>query len=99
MKVHLTLKLKVHRARWPVLVRLVTFETALQGRGNLCGSGHPIGISFCIHAGTVNHVENYSNYLWVRRDTSTYGFTLPEPFVHRGKVTKRATGPLFSCRP
>ena len=40
-------------------------ETALQGRGNFCGSGCHTGISFCIHAGTVKHVENYSNYLWV----------------------------------
>ena len=31
-------------------------ETALQGHGNLCGSGSHNGISFCIHAGTVKHV-------------------------------------------
>ena len=74
-------------------------ETALQGRGNLRGSGPLNGVSCSIHAGTTEHVENYHKYLWVRRTPLPMGFTLPEPFVHRGKVTKRATGPLFSCRP
>ena len=44
-----------------------SIETALQGHGNIRGSGSHNGISFCIHAGTVEHVENYSKYLWVHR--------------------------------
>ena len=54
-------------------------QTALQGHGNLCGSGSHNGISFCIHAGTVEHVENYSKYLWVCRTPLPMGLHCQNP--------------------
>ena len=54
-------------------------ETALQGRGNLRGSGFHNGVSCSIHAGTTEHVENYHKYLWVRRTPLPMGLHCQHP--------------------
>ena len=71
-------------------------ETALQGRGNLHGSGSHNGISFCIHAGTVEHVENYSNYLWVCRTPLPMSLHCQNPLFIGAKSPKgpRAPSPV-----
>ena len=38
-------------------------ETALQGHGNIHGSGTSNGVPCCIQAGTALHVDNYFDYL------------------------------------
>ena len=68
-------------------------ETALQGCGNLHGSGSHIGISFCIHAGTVEHVENYSNYLWVHRTPLPMGLHCQNPLFIGEKSPKGPWAP------
>ena len=54
-------------------------ETALQGRGNLHGSGSHNGVSCSIHAGTTEYVENYHKYLWVRRTPLPMGLHCQNP--------------------
>ena len=73
-------------------------ETALQGHGNLCGSGSHNGVSCSIHAGTTEHMENYHKYLWVRRTPLPMGLHCQNPPVHRGKATEGAMGPFSSRR-
>ena len=68
-------------------------ETALQGRGNLRGSGSHNGISFCVHAGTVEHVENYSNYLWVCRTPLPMGLHCQNPLFIGEKSPKGPWAP------
>ena len=68
-------------------------ETALQDHGNLHGSGHHTGISFCIHAGTVEHVENYSNYLWVCRTPLPMGLHCGNPLFIGEKSPKGPWAP------
>ena len=73
-----------------------SIEAALQGCGNLRGSGSHHGISFCIQAGTVEHMENYSKYLWVRRTPLPMGLHCQNPFTKRAKgslVEKSLKGP------
>ena len=68
-------------------------ETAWQGHGNLCGSACHIGVSFCIQAGTVEHVENYSNYLWVHRTPLPMGLHCQNPLFIGEKSPKGPWAP------
>ena len=74
-------------------------ETALQGHGNLRGSGSHIGISFCIHAGTVEHVENYSNYVWVCRTPLPMGLHCQNPLFIGEKSPKGPQAPSPVANP
>ena len=74
-------------------------ETALQGHGDLHGSGCHIGISFCIHAGTVEHVENYSNYLWVHRTPLPMGLHCQNPLFIGEKSPKGPRAPSTVADP
>ena len=68
-------------------------ETALQGCGNLHGFGSHNGISFCIQAGTVEHVENYSKYLWVHRTPLPMGLHCQNPLFIGEKSPKGPQAP------
>ena len=61
------------------MVRLVALKTALQGRGNLRGSGSHSCVSCSIHAGTTEHMENYHKYLWVCRTLLPMGLHCQRP--------------------
>ena len=74
-------------------------ETALQGRGNLCGSGSHHGVSFCIQAGTVEHVENYSKYLRVCRMPLPMGLHCQNPLFIAEKSLKGPRPPSLVADP
>ena len=76
-----------------------SFETALQGRGNIRGSGSHHGISFCIQAGTVEHVENYSKYLWVCRTPLPMGLHCQNPLFIAEKSPKGPRAPSLVAEP
>ena len=63
-------------------------ETALQGRGNLRGSGSHNGVSCSIHAGTTEHVKNYHKCLWVRRTPLPMGLHGQNPLFIGEKPLK-----------
>ena len=63
-------------------------DTALQGRGNLRGSGSHNGVPCSIHAGTTEHVENYDKYLWVRRTPLPMGLHCQRPLFIGEKPPK-----------
>ena len=68
-------------------------DTALQGRGNLRGSGSHNGVSCSIHAGTTEHMENYHKYLWVHRTPLPMGLHCQNPLFIGEKPPK---GPRVS---
>ena len=70
-----------------------SIEMALQDHGNICGSGSHNGVSCCIHAGTAEHVENYSNYLWVCRTPLPMGLHCQNPLVIGVKSHQKGHGP------
>ena len=58
-----------------------SIEMALQGHGNIRGSGSHNGVSCSIQAGTAEHVENYFYYLWVCRIPLPVGLHCQNPLV------------------
>ena len=74
-------------------------ETALQGRGNLRGSGSHNGVSCSIHAGTTEHVENYHKYLWVRRTPLPMGLHCQNPLFIGEKSPKGLQAPSSAANP
>ena len=60
---------------------------------------HHIGISFCIHAGTVEHVENYSNYVWVCRTPLPMGLHCQNPLFIGEKSPKGPQAPSPVANP
>ena len=74
-------------------------ETALQGRGNLHGSGSLNGISCSIHAGTTEHVENYHKYLWVCRTPLPMGLHCQNPLFIGEKSPKGPRAPSSVANP
>ena len=68
-------------------------ETALQGHGNIRGSGSHHGISCSIQAATAKHLENYFNYLWVRRKPLPMGLHCQRPLVIGEKSSKGPWAP------
>ena len=75
----LNLKVEGSESKMASIGRAGNIETALQGRGNLRGSGSLNGISCSIHAGTTEHMENYHKYLWVRRTPLPMGLHCQNP--------------------
>ena len=65
-----------------------SIETALQGHGNICGSGSSNGIPCCIQAGTAMHMDNYFDYLWVHRTPLHMGLQCQNPLVIGAKLSK-----------
>ena len=65
-----------------------SIDTALQGCGNICGSGSSNGISCCIQAGTALHMDNYSDYLWVHRTPLSMGLHCQNPLTMGAKLSK-----------
>ena len=70
-----------------------SIETALQGHGNIHGSGSGNGISCCIQAGTALHVDNYSDYLWVHRTPLPMGLHCQNPLTMGAKSSKEPQVP------
>ena len=70
-----------------------SIETALQGHGNICGSGASNGIPCCIQAGTVLHVDNYLDYLWVCRTPLPMGLHCQNPLTLGVKLSKEPLVP------
>ena len=68
-------------------------EMALQGHGNICGSGSGNGIPCCIQAGTALHVDNYSDYLWVHRTPLPMGLHCQNPLILGSKLSKEPQVP------
>ena len=70
-------------------------ETALQGHGNICGSGTSNGIPCCIQAGTALHVDNYFDYWWVHRTPLNVSFVVSFlysfPYIVESKFGDYAT--------
>ena len=64
-----------------------SIEMALQGRGNIHGSGSSNGIPCCIQAGTAVHVDNYFDYLWVHRTPLPMGLHCQNPLVIGAKLS------------
>ena len=58
-----------------------SIEMALQGHGNIRGSGSNNGVSCCIQAGTAEHVDNYFDYWWVHRTPLPMGLHCQNPLV------------------
>ena len=63
-------------------------DTALQGRGNLRGSGSHNGVPCSVHAGTTEHVGDYDKYLWVRRTPLPMGLHCQRPLFIGEKPPK-----------
>ena len=63
-------------------------DTALQGHGNLRGSGSHNGVPCSIQAGTTEHVENYHKYLWVCRTPLPMGLHCQRPLFIGEKPLK-----------
>ena len=80
-----------------------SIEMALQGCGNICGSGSSNGIPCCIQAGTAVHMDNYFDYLWVHRMPLPMGLHCQNPLVIEAKSSKGpqtpATGAASSVLP
>ena len=68
-------------------------KTALQGHGNICGSGSSNGVPCCIQAGTALHVDNYSDYLWVHRTPLPMGLHCQNPLILGAKLSKEPQVP------
>ena len=84
----LNLKVEGSESKMASIGRAGNVETALQGCGNLHGSGSLNGISCSIHAGTTEHVENYHKYLWVRRTPLPMGLHCQNPLFIGEKSPK-----------
>ena len=65
-----------------------SIETALQGCGNIHGSGSSNGILCCIQAGTAVHMDNYFDYLWVHRTPLPMGLHCQNPLIIGAKLSK-----------
>ena len=70
-----------------------SIETALQGHGNIHGSGTSNGIPCCIQAGTALHMDNYFNYLWVCRTPLPMGLHCQNPLTLGAKLSKEPLVP------
>ena len=68
-------------------------EMALQGRGNIHGSGSSNGVPCCIQAGTALHVDNYFDYLWVHRTPLPMGLHCQNPSIMGAKSSKVPQAP------
>ena len=68
-------------------------EMALQGCGNICGSGSDNGAPCCIQAGTALHMDNYSDYLWVHRTPLPMGLHCQNPLILGAKFSKEPQVP------
>ena len=68
-------------------------EMALQGCGNICGSGTSNGILCCIQAGTALHMDNYLDYLWVRRTPLPMGLHCQNPLTLGVRLSKEPLVP------
>ena len=72
---------------------------ALQGCGNICGSGFKNGIPCCIQAGTAAHVDNYFDYLWVCRTPLPMGLHCQNPLVIGARSPKGPQAPSTGAVP
>ena len=70
-----------------------SIETALQGHGNICGSGTSNDIPCCIQAGIALHVDNYLDYLWVHRTPLPMGLHCQDPLTLGAKLSKEPLVP------
>ena len=68
-------------------------ETALQDRGNICGSGSGNGVPCCIQAGTALHMDNYSDHRWVHRTPLPMGLHCQNPLTLGAKLPKEPQVP------
>ena len=75
----LNLKVEGSESKMASIGKAGSVEMALQGHGDIRGSGSKNGISFCIQAGTAEHVDNYFDYLWVRRTPLPMGLHYQNP--------------------
>ena len=73
--------------------------TALQGCGNICGSGSSNGIPCHIQAGTAVHVDNYFDYLWVHRTPLPMGLHCQNPLFIGARLSNGTTDPNHRCNP
>ena len=74
-------------------------EMALQGCGNICGSGFNNGVPCCIQAGTDVHVDNYFDYLWVHRTPLPMGLHCQNPLVIGARSPKGLQAPSTGAAP
>ena len=70
-----------------------SIDTALQGHGNIHGSGTGNGVPCCIQAGTALHVDNYPDYLWVQRTPLPMGLHCQKPLTMGAKLSKEPQVP------
>ena len=70
-----------------------SIETALQARGNICGSETSNGIPCCIQAGTALHMDNYLDHLWVCRTPLPMGLHGQSPLILGVKLSKEPLAP------
>ena len=70
-----------------------SIKMALQGCGNICGSGTSNGIPCCIQAGTALHVDNYLDYLWVHRTPLPMALHCQNPLTLGIKLSKEPLVP------
>ena len=75
-----------------------SIDTALQGSGNICGSGSSNGIPCCIQAGTALHMDNYSDYLWVHRTPLPMGLHCQNPLTVGAKLSKEPEAQQMAFR-
>ena len=68
-------------------------EMALQGHGNIHGSGASNGILCCIQAGTALHMDNYLDYLWVHITPLPMGLHCQNPLTLGVKLPKEPPAP------
>ena len=90
----LNLKVEGSEGKMASIGKTGSVEVALHGRGNIHGSGSNNGISFCIQAGTTEHVDNYFNYLWVHRTPLPMGLHCQNPLVIGERSFPKGHGPL-----
>ena len=76
-----------------------SIEMALQGRGNIHGSGSNNGIPCCIQAGTAEHVDNYFDYWWVHRTPLPMGLHCQNPLVMGERSPKGPRAPSTGAVP
>ena len=76
-----------------------SIEMALQGHGNIHGSGSNNGIPCCIQAGTAVHVDNYFDHLWVHRTPLAMGLHCQNPLVIGAKLLKGPQTPTSGAAP
>ena len=100
MKVYQTSKLRVHRVKWPALVRLAVLKWPYRAMGTFMVLDSKMASPAASRqASNAAHVDNYFDYLWVHRTPLPMGLHCQNPLVIGGKVTKRTMGPIHRCSP